>query len=127
ALSKIIQKAFEAIKLDNALRSAGLDHLLDRMSIKLNSGKFVGTIVKWFVIIVGVIASLELIGLSDVNLVLKATVLGYLPQVIKAIFILFAAVLLGEFMKNVVASGARATRVSSANFLGAVAKWTIWI
>jgi len=58
---------------------------------------------------------------------LNDVVLFYLPQVIVAVLILLIAAILGEFVKNFITGAARAAEMSSAHFLGSMAKWAIWI
>jgi small-conductance mechanosensitive channel len=54
-------------------------------------------------------------------------VVAYLPQVIIAAIILLAAVIIADVMQKLISSSARSARLKSANFLGSVAKWVIWI
>lgn len=126
-VGRLIARAISTLRLDAALRSAGFDRLLNKASIRLDSGRFVGELVKWFIIVVGFMAALQIVGLTEVNDVLKATVLLYIPKVIKAVLILLIAVVLGDVVGKTIAASAKAAHLSSANFLGAVAKWVFWI
>lgn len=127
ALSKVVEQIIKAVKIDSALSSAGIDKVVNKGGFKLNSGKFLGELVKWFVIVVFLVAAFDVLGLSQVNDFLRGVVIGYLPQVIAAVLILLIAVVVGEAMRKVVAASAKASGVSSANFLGSVTKWAIWI
>ena len=82
---------------------------------------------RWFVIIAFLIASFEILGLTQVNDFLKGVVLGYLPNVIASVLILMVAVVLADVVRKAVVTGIQAAGISSANFLGSVAKWAIWI
>jgi hypothetical protein len=73
------------------------------------------------------VASLDVLGLSQVNQFLQNVVLSYLPKVIVAMFILLVAVVIAEAMQKIVIGSARAANIKSANFLGAATKWAIWI
>lgn len=126
-IGRLIARAISTLRLDAALRSAGFDRLLNKASIRLDSGRFIGELVKWFIVVVGFMAALQIVGLTEVNDVLKATVLLYIPKVIKAVLILLIAVVLGDVVGKTIAASARAAHLSSANFLGAVAKWVFWI
>ena len=126
-LGRVIEKAIDAIKVDNALRSAGVEAVLHRAGWKLHSGKFVGMLVEWFVIVAFLIASFEVLGLSQVNIFLQQVVLLYLPQVIVAVLILLVAGVLAQAMQKLVTGAASAAMLSSARFLGSVTKWAIWI
>ena len=77
--------------MDKAFQSVGVDEMLHKGGFTLNSSHFIGGLVKWFLVIVFLIASLEILGLSQVNDFLKNVVLGYLPNVIVAALILVVA------------------------------------
>jgi len=126
-IGRLIARAIATLRLDAALRSAGFDRLLNKASVRLDSGRFIGELVKWFIVVVGFMAALQIVGLTEVNDVLKATVLLYIPKVIKAVLILLIAVVLGDVVGKTIAASAKAAHLSSANFLGTVARWVFWI
>jgi small-conductance mechanosensitive channel len=127
ALSNIIGKIFKALKVDSALEAAGAKQLVNKAGFGLNSGRFVGEMVKWFVVLVTLMAVLSILGLSEVTFFLQGIVIGYLPQVIVAVLILVVAIVLAEVMRKVVMASAKAAGVRKAGFLGSVTKWSIWI
>lgn len=125
-LGRVIDQVIKSLKVDNALRGAGLEDSFSRAGFELNSGRFLGGLVKWFIIIVFLVASLDVLGLTQVNTFLQEVVLLYLPQVIVAVLILLVAAVIADVMKKVVIGGAKAAHLMSANFLGSVTKWSIW-
>lgn len=126
-IGKLVERVVSLIRLDSALRSAGFDRLLAKASVNLNSGKFIGELVKWFIIIIGIMAALEIVGLSEVNDVLQATVVLYIPKVVKAVFVLLIAIVLGDVIGKTVTASSKAANISSANFLGTITRWVFWI
>ncbi|MEI6528722.1 MAG: hypothetical protein WCO10_03610 [bacterium] len=126
-LGKLVAQVIKSIKLDLALRGAGFEKIVNRAGFNLDSGAFLGALVKWFFIIVFLMASLEVLGLTQVNQFLQGVVLSYLPQVIVAVFMFLVAVVIAEAMQKLVVASAKAANISSANFLGSVTKWAIWI
>ncbi len=126
-LGRVVAQIVGSLKVDNALRSAGFEDTFNRAGFNLNSGSFLGGLVKWFVIIVFLVAALEVLGLNQVNIFLQEVVLLYLPQVIVAVLILLVAAVIAEVARNVVAGAAKAAGMMSANLLGSVAKWSIWV
>ncbi len=127
SLSKLVEQLFKVVKVDHALRAAGVEELVKKSGVNLNSGKFVGELVRWFVVAAFLIASFEILGLTQVNDFLKGVVLGYLPSVIASVLILMVAAVLGEIVRKTIIGGIQAAGVSGANFLGSIAKWAIWI
>lgn len=126
-LSRAIWQVFRSLKVDDALRHAGLENFLRKGGVSLDSGAFVGALVKWFVIIVFLVAAFDVLGLSQVNVFLQEVVLGYLPSVIVAALVLLVGGVVGDVTGRVVSTGAKTAGVSSAHFAGAIAKWAIWI
>src|SRR3989338_1473090 len=127
ALGKVVEQIIKAIKVDMALRSLGVEEAVSRAGMKLDSGAFIGGLVRWFFILVFLFAAIDVLGLTQVTEFLRSVVLTYVPQVIVASLILVAAALLAEVTQNVVEGSARAAQLPSAGFLGGIAKWAIWI
>jgi hypothetical protein len=133
ALGSLIAKAFEqvfaALKVDRALKSVGAEDAFRKTGMNLNTGYFVGQVAKWFVVIVFLLASLGLVlgENNDVSAFLRDDVLVYLPRVIIAAIILIIATVLAEGLSKTVSASARAMNLASANLLGAIAKYAVWI
>lgn len=126
-LGRLVAQAIDAIRVDHALRVAGVERVVQRAGWKLNSGAFLGFLVKWFFIIAFLLTSLDILGLKDVTAFLRAAVLTYLPHVIIAVLILMVAAVLANAAQRVIAGTAAAANVRSANLLGLMARWAIWI
>lgn len=126
-IARAIEQVFRSLKIDNLFTSIGADHFFRKAGINLNSGYFVGEVVRWFVIIVFLLPSLNLVGLYDVSSFLKDDVLGFLPQVIIAAFVLIIAAFLSEFLSKLVLATAKAMNLRSANMLATIAKYAVWI
>jgi len=130
-IAELIKKGFvhliDAIKLDKLLASTGLDDLVRKAGYKLNSGIFIGELVKWFFIIVFLVASLDIVGLSQVNVFLQQVALVFLPNVIVAALVLLVGSVLADFTDKAVRGSAAAAHVVSAPLLGKVSRWAIWI
>jgi len=126
-LGRAIWQVFKSLKVDDALRRAGFESFLRRGGTDLDSGAFVGGLVKWFVIVIFLVAALDVLGLSQVNFFLQDVVLGYLPRVLAAALVLLVAGVIGDVTGRVVVTAAKTAGVESAHFAGAIAKWAIWI
>lgn len=125
-LGQVVNQIIKSLKIDNLLRSAKVDDVLKRGGFNLDSGRFVGDLVEWFIIVVFLVASLDVLGLTQVTGFLTEVIL-YLPQVIVAVLILLVAVVIASAMQRIVVGAAMAAGVHSANFLGSVTKWAIWV
>ncbi len=130
-LGNLVARAFEhvvsALKVDKLFQSIGMDDLLRRAGMNLNSGYFIGQIVKWFVIVIFLLPSLSLVGLNYVSTFLREDVLIFLPRVIVAALILIIATIVAEALSRAVTAGSKAMNLRSANMLGTIAKYAVWV
>jgi hypothetical protein len=126
-VARVIDQLVKAIKLDSLLSSAGVDDLARKMGTKLNSGKFLGEIGKWYVIIVSLLLSFDILGLDQVTQFLSDVAITYLPRVITSILILIIAAVVAEVMRKIVIAGSKGAGITSAKLLGTITKWAIWI
>ncbi len=126
-IARALEQVFSSLKIDSLFKSIGADDTLRRAGMNLNSGLFVGQVVKWFVVVVFLIPSLDLVGLSSIKDFLQYDVLGFLPKVIVAALILIIATVVSEALSKTATATARSLNLSSANMLGAVAKYAVWV
>jgi len=125
-IGRVIAQAVRVAKVDHALKIAGVEDVVKRAGYTLNSGAFLGGLVKWFIIIVFLMASLQVLNLTAVTLFLNQVVLSFLPAVIVAVLILLVAAVIAEVAQGVVVGAARAAGIRSAGFAGTVTRWAIW-
>ena len=125
-VGKAISQVIATLKLDKLFESAGLEEMMSRIGVKLSIGKFLGIIVKWFIIIVFLMASLQIIGLTQVNEFLRTAVLLYIPKVVIAAIVLIIANIIADAMQKLVVVSSKAADISSANMLGIITKYAIW-
>jgi hypothetical protein len=126
-LERVVKQIVDSLRIDSALKAAGVDRVVERAGYSLSSGLFLGILVKWFVIVVFLVAALGVLHLDAVNAFLSEVVLGYLPQVIVAVMILLVAAIVADASQRVVAGSARAAGLQAANLMGSVARYSIWI
>jgi len=126
-LGRVVSQIIKSIRVDSVLEGIGVSDILSKAGFRLDSGAFVGGLVRWFFIIAFLVASFEVLGLSQVTLFLQQVVLSYLPNVIVAALILLVAAVIADAMQKIVVGSAKAADVSHAHFLGGVTRWAIWI
>jgi len=120
-LKVLIEKISMKVGLNSAFRSAGADAWLKKADVNVEVGTILGTLVKWFVLIVFFMASLEIIGLNQVNDFLRIDVLNYVPRVIVAVLILIVASIIAGVVRRAVTSFARMSNLVNAETFGKVA------
>lgn len=124
-LGKLVQRAVEFTKVDQAIGQFGLDRSLKEAGIDFNLALLFGWLAKWFIIVVVLIAVAEILRLQQITDFLE-TVAFYIPNIIIAVVILLVGFVLGNFVHNVVHKSILASKVSTAaGILAALAKWAI--
>jgi len=126
ALGKLANRFIKIIKLDILLTRAGFDKALEKAKIKLDSGKFFEELVKWFFIIVFLMAAVDILGLSQVTEFLR-NILLYIPNIVAAAIILIAAVIIANFLQKLVKAGVEAAGLKASGFISGITKWAILI
>ena len=126
-LGKWIASLIRSLKVDTVLQSLGVQDLVNRAGYRLDSGAFIGVLVKLFIIVVFLIAALDVLGLREINEFLKLVIVSYIPNVIAAAIILLLAAVIADILRNIVVGSAKAAGVMYADLLGGITKWAIWI
>ena len=127
ALSKLVSQVIRLFKVDKLFQALGAEEPLAKAGFRLDTGAFVGGLVRWFLIVVFLVAAIDVMGLSQVNIFLREVVLAYLPSVIVAALILVVAAFVADTMQKIVGGSAKAAGVPSTHLLGGITKWAIWI
>jgi len=125
-LGKIVEKLIDALKLDRLLEQLGLNKVLERADVRLHSGRFVGVLVQWFFVIVTLLAVSDILNLLAFSDFLKQVLL-YVPNIVIAVLIMLAGVVIAAFSSKLVRASVLASRLHAARFLGALTKWSILV
>lgn len=125
-VGKYVAQGINSVRAITNTVDAILGESFRRAGMNLNFGKFIGTLVELFIIIVFAVVALDLLGLNAINDFLSQ-VLAYIPRIIIATAIIGVAAFVAEIVEEVVVGATRATKLKSAKFAGLIAKWAIWI
>ncbi len=126
ALGKAVEHIVKVIRIDDVVEKAGTKGRLRKAGVDFNIAKFFGGLVKWFLILVFLMAATDILHLTQVTSFLNSIVL-YLPNVIVGAVILAVAFLVGNFVYAVIKGSTKIAGIVSATLLAAVAKWAIVI
>lgn len=123
-IGKVVEKLVDALKLDRLLEQLGLGRVFERADLRLDSGHFVGILVQWFFVVVTLLAVSDILKLAAFSDFLKQVLL-YVPNIIIAVLIMLAGVVVAAFLAKLVRASVLAARLHAAHFLGALTKWSI--
>lgn len=123
-LGKLAEKILQTLQIDQALEKLGMTQRFSDYGMKLNLAAFLGGVVKWFLILVFLMAATDILQLPQVTNFLNSILL-YIPNVVVAVIILTIVFLLGNLVYSIVKGSTRAAGVVSATLLATLSKWAI--
>lgn len=126
ALGTLVGKVISLFKIDELLRKLGVEKYFDRAGINLDSAKFFDRIVFWFLVIAFLLAATDILKFYALSAFLQ-DVLSYIPNIIIAVLILLAAIVLANVSEKIVRGSVLSARLHSAKFLGALTWYSISI
>lgn len=110
------------------LRAVQLEKLLGQYAKVGKKGvtwsNIIGEIVRWFVIILFLMPTVEVWGIPAVTAILSQILL-YLPNVLVAVIVVFVGLVISNLMHDVVHTAVRGVSEQTANTAAGVAKWSI--
>ena len=114
------------IRLNQVLKRMGIEEALAKIDTRLNAPKFFGEIVKWFLIIVFLMVSSEIVGLTQFSQFLEK-VISYFPNIFIACLIFLVAVFLSDLSQKIVVGTLEKEKITYSKFLGKAIHWVIWL
>jgi hypothetical protein len=126
ALGKAAEKVISVLRIDQVLDKMRVGEKFKQAGLEIHVARFFGALVKWFLILVFLMAATDILGLDQVTSFLNSIIL-YIPNVVVATVILSLAFLLGNFVYSVVRGSTKAAGIVSASLLANISKWAIVI
>ncbi|PIY96707.1 MAG: hypothetical protein COY66_03275 [Candidatus Kerfeldbacteria bacterium CG_4_10_14_0_8_um_filter_42_10] len=123
-LGKLITEILRKLWLDKAIKKTRINELFEKAGVPFNVSNAIGFLVKWFLIIVSILAAADILNLNQVTAFLNRVLL-YIPNVVIAVVVLLFGALFANFIAQIVESAVKAARLTTGHFLAAIAKWSI--
>lgn len=123
-LAALVDRVIGMVKLDKLLVSLGLQEYFERAGMTINSGRFLGRLVYWFFVVVFLLAATDILGFFTLSNFLREVLL-YIPNVVVAVLIMLAAVVVGNFLRNLVKASVKSARLHAASFLSTLTWWSV--
>lgn len=125
AIGHLIEKVLVVLRVNQPFDSIkGLRSATERAGLTLNIPRLISEIFKWFLLIVTLLATTDILGLQEVSQFLTSVLL-YIPNVVVAAVILIIAVVLGNFVYRTVLASVEAAGFTSGGMIAAISKWSI--
>lgn len=117
-------KLLEALRLSNLLKGTGVQKFLKKADFTSQVEEAIGIAIKWIIVLVFFIASVNILGLTTVSLVLES-ILAYIPNVISAALILTIGIIIAGFVEGLVKGAVGSFDMKTSRLLGKIASYTI--
>ncbi len=127
SLGKLARKLIEITPVEKLARKTGLVRKMEESGIKFSCAKSVGWLVKWFFILIVILAISNILKLTVISDFINE-IIYYVPNVIVAIVILVIGLVVSDFVHTLVQKSVEASKAidtAAANLLAKLAKWVI--
>lgn len=121
---KITTKIVTAVNLQHLVKNTGVEKFLKQAELPHAVEEFLGQTVRWIIILIFFITTMNLLGLTAVSQVLSS-ILAYIPNVIGAILILALGILVAGLLESMVKGALTELDGKIARLLGKVTSYTI--
>jgi len=125
-IGRLIAGILVGLKFNRLFESAGWKEALEKAELKIDPAGFIGAICKWVLVIVFLLASVEILGLTEFADFLKGVV-GWLPNLIVAAAIFVVAVIIAEFFEKIVKAFVKKLEVENVKLIGKIVRWAIYV
>lgn len=128
ALGRLVKSLVAMTRVDELIKRSGMPQKMEGSEVTLTLSGVLGWLVKWFLIIVVLMAVAEILNWTQIISFLNDVAL-YIPNVLIAVVILAVGVIVGQFIYKVVEEAITVSRTpsSAARPIAAVSKWAIVI
>ncbi|HEV8516789.1 MAG TPA: hypothetical protein VGQ47_04010 [Candidatus Limnocylindrales bacterium] len=120
-LARIAEEVFERLGADRLYAEHGGQQIYGDAGWRFTPSDVAATVVKWVIRIVALVAAANVLGLTQVSLLLNQVIL-WIPNLVVAAIILLVAPLIGRFLRGLIEVGAGQMGFSNAPFLGRIAE-----
>lgn len=121
AVKTVVVRGLRFIKVKPYTDAIGLNKVF---KTKEDLVELLGDLAKWVIIIVFLIPALNILGLADVNELVKSVV-AYLPQVVVAVVILMVGAVLADLASRAVEATAQTIGAKTAALVADIARWAV--
>lgn len=125
-LGKLVAEVLKRVKFDALFEKTKWDEAMKKADFKMSMSGFAGSLVKWILTIVFLLAAVEILGMSQFAGFLKE-IIAWIPNVIVAAAIFVVAVIVADILEKLVKAMVSKMSVRYVNLIGAVVRWSIWV
>ncbi|MBF0331539.1 MAG: hypothetical protein HQL17_06345 [Candidatus Omnitrophica bacterium] len=125
-IASVVQQVLERLKFNELSAQIGLTDILNKGGLSLSPAALLSSFVYWVLFIVVLATTMQAIGL-EVAAKLLERVMGYVPNVVSAVFVVVVGMFLANLVTGIVKAAANNAKLARAELLASIAKGGILI
>ncbi len=125
-LKNLLVRGLALVGFEKYLANTGIPESLRKADSSLTVTKLLGELLRWFVLLVFLIPSVDQLGLGQVNDVIRS-LLNYIPNVVVAVIIVTVGSVIAKITRDFVTATSSSIGTQTARSVGQVARWAIVI
>jgi len=126
-VGKIVAEILKKLKFNKIFEEGVWKEALEKADFKVDASGFIGTIVKWILVIVALWVALGFIEHFEPFTEFLERILAYLPNVVIAAFIFVVAVIVADLLGKVIRVAVESLKVGYGQVAEMIVKWAIII
>lgn len=123
-IKSLVIRGLRALNINRWFKDSRVEKFLKDAEISQKVEEVLGSVIKWLLIFIFFIASVNILGLTSVSAILTA-ILGYIPNVLSAVIVLTIGVLLAGLVESLVKGALTGVDVRTARLMGKIASYTL--
>jgi len=125
ALAGIVTEVLKRLKFNKIFEKTVGKEAIEKAELKVGPSEFIGSIIKWILVIVVLSIIAEMLGITQFVIFLHS-ILAFLGQLILAILIFIIAIFLGEYSSKIVRVWMEGMKIGHGATIAIVTKVIIW-
>jgi hypothetical protein len=123
-IKSLLISILQAVNIYSLTKNTALENFLKRADIRIKIEELLGEAIRWLILYIFIIASVNILGLTTVGDFLTG-ILSYVPQVISASLILALGILAAGFTESIVKGAVASFDPTTARMVGKIASYTV--
>jgi hypothetical protein len=124
AIRGIVTKALDTLKISKALSNTPIEHFIKNTEVSKRIEQIIGSLVYWLIMLVIIQTSIAILGLTSLSYILER-ILGFIPNIISAVLILFVATLLAGLVESLVKGSIKSIEPKTGRALGKISSYLV--
>lgn len=120
----LIIKTLDSLRISKTLKDTPIEHFIKNAEIGKRIEQIVGSIVYWLFMLVIIQTSIAILGLTSLSNILEK-ILGFVPNILSAVIILFFGVLLAGVVESLVKGSIKTIDPKTGRALGKLSSYLV--